>query len=398
MHSLSQRIQSIPESATLAMAARAREMKEKGIEVISLSLGEPDFKTPRHIQEGAIDAINAGSYFSYPPVNGYLDLRQEISRKFKEDNNLEYSPNQIVVSNGAKQSIANVFMAILNPGDEVIVLTPYWVSYSAMILLAEGKPVFVEGTLENDFKATSSQIEQAITDRTKALIFSSPCNPTGSVFSAVELEQIADVLAERKDITVISDEIYEMINFGEKHHSIGSMDNMLDRTVTVNGFSKGYAMTGWRVGYIGAPEWIAKAANKMQGQYTSGNCSIAQRAAYTALTSSKEASYEMTKEYRKRREIVYNLLREIPGFEVNMPHGAFYFFPNVKHYLGMTRGSITINTVNDLCLYLLEDAHVSLVTGEAFGASECLRLSYAASEEDLRTAIEKIKASLSKLS
>lgn len=398
MQSLSNRIKSIPESATLAMAAKAREMKEKGEEVISLSLGEPDFKTPSHICEGAIEAINSGKYFAYPPVNGYLDLRQAISEKFKNDNGLNYGPDQIVVSNGAKQSIANVFFAILNPGDEVIVLTPYWVSYSAMILLGEGKPVFVAGSIENDFKATADQIKAAITDKTKAIIFSSPCNPTGSVFTRSELEAIAEVLREKEDIIIVSDEIYEMINYGSKHESIGALDGMIDRTVTVNGFSKGYAMTGWRVGYIGAPLWIAKAANKMQGQYTSGNCSIAQRAAYTALTTSNEPSLEMAKAYEKRRALVYDLLRDIPGFEVNMPEGAFYFFPNVKHYLGTSTGNTVINSVNDLCLYLLEDAKVSLVTGEAFGDSECLRLSYAASEEDLKTAIARVKESLAKLS
>ncbi len=398
MNALSNRIKSIPESATLAMAAKARELKEKGVEVISLSLGEPDFKTPKHIQEGAIQAIESEDYFAYPPVNGYLDLRKAISEKFKKDNGLDYSPDQIVVSNGAKQSIANVFMAILNPGDEVIVLTPYWVSYSAMILLAEGKPVFVGGTLENDFKATADQIKKAITEKTKALIFSSPCNPTGSVFSKAELEAIAEVLKDRKDITVISDEIYELINFGAKHESIGTLNGMLERTVTVNGFSKGFAMTGWRVGYIGAPTWIAKAANKMQGQYTSGNCSIAQRAALTALTGSMNPTKEMAKAYEKRRALVYDLLKEIPGFEVNMPQGAFYFFPNVKYYLGKSHGDTQIDTVNDLCLYLLEDAQVSLVTGEAFGDPECLRLSYAASEEELKTAIFRIKESLAKLS
>lgn len=398
MNALSNRIKSIPESATLAMAAKAREMKERGVEVISLSLGEPDFKTPKHIQEGAMEAIKSENYFAYPPVNGYLDLRKAISEKFQRDNGLNYGPDQIVVSNGAKQSIANVFMAILNPGDEVIVLTPYWVSYSAMILLAEGKPVFVRGTIENDFKATADQIKEAITDKTKAIIFSSPCNPTGSVFTRDELEGIANVLRDREDITIISDEIYELINFGAKHESIGTLDGMLERTVTVNGFSKGFAMTGWRVGYIGAPLWIAKAANKMQGQYTSGNCSIAQRAALTALTGSMEPSKEMAKAYEKRRSLVYNLLKEIPGFEVNMPQGAFYFFPNVRHYLGKSHGDTRIETVNDLCMFLLEDAHVSLVTGEAFGDPECLRLSYAASEEDLKKAIAKMTVSLAKLS
>ena len=398
MQLLSDRIRSIPESATLAMAAKAREMKEKGIEVISLSLGEPDFKTPKHIREGAIEAIHSGKYFAYPPVNGYPDLRQAISDKFKEDNDLDYPPDQIVVSNGAKQSIANVFMVLLNPGDEVIVLTPYWVSYSAMILLAEGKPVFVCGTLENDFKATAKQIAEAITDKTKAIIFSSPCNPTGSVFTKEELEAIAGVLETRKDIIVISDEIYEMINFRDKHESIGAIDGMTERTVTVNGFSKGYAMTGWRVGYIGAPLWLAKDAGKMQGQYTSGNASIAQRAAYTALTSSRQTSVEMAEAYKKRRGLVFDLLKDIPGFEVNMPQGAFYFFPNVSDYIGKSSSSVKINSINDLCLYLLEDARVSLVTGEAFGDPACLRLSYAASEEDLKKALSRVKESLARLS
>lgn len=397
MSSVSKRIKSIPESATLAMAAKARELKEKGIEVIGLSLGEPDFKTPEHIQVGAIDAINSQKYFAYPPVNGYLDLRQAISEKFKKENDLEYSADQIVVSNGAKQSIANVFMAILDPGDEVIVLSPYWVSYTAMIMLAEGEPVLVKGSFENDFKATAEQIKEAITDKTKAIIFSSPCNPTGSVFTRQELEKIADVLQGREDIIVISDEIYEMINFGGKHVSIGALKGMQDRTVTVNGFAKGFAMTGWRVGYIGAPTWIAKAANKMQGQYTSANCSIAQRAALTAITGTLEPSHRMAKAYEDRRALVYDLLKEIPGFEVNMPQGAFYFFPNVKFYLGKSTGDVKIETVNDLCLFLLEDARVSLVTGEAFGDDECFRLSYAASEEDLKTAIARMKLSLAKL-
>lgn len=397
METLSTRIQNMPESATLAMAAKARSMKEQGIEVISLSLGEPDFKTPKFIQEGAVEAIHSEKYFAYPPVNGYLDLRQAISKKFKTDNNLDYSPDQIVVSNGAKQSIANVFMALLNPGDEVIVLTPYWVSYSAMVTLAEGTPVFVKGTIENDFKATAEQVEAAITDKTKAIIFSSPCNPTGSVFTQKELEDIASVLKKRKDITIIADEIYELINFEGSHVSIGALPGMQDQTVTVNGFSKGYAMTGWRVGYIGAPLWIAKAANKMQGQYTSGNSSIAQRAAFTALGGDQTASVEMAKAYKERRSLVYNLLSEIPGLEVNMPQGAFYFFPNVKYYLGKSTGEIKINTVNDLCLYLLEDARVSLVTGEAFGDPECLRLSYAASVDELKKAISQVRQSLEKL-
>lgn len=393
----SERIKNMAESATLAMAAKAREMKQKGIDVIGLSLGEPDFKTPKHIQEGAKSAIDEGKYFAYPPVNGYLDLREAISKKFKQENNLDYSPDQIVVSNGAKQSIANVFMALLNPGDEVIVFSPFWVSYSALVELAEGKCVYVGGGIENDFKPTAEQVKAAITSKTKALIFSSPCNPTGSVFSQEELESIADELKDHPEIVVISDEIYELINFEGKHASIGAIPGMIDRTVTVNGFAKGFAMTGWRVGYIGAPLWLAKAANKIQGQITSANCSIAQRAALTALTSPYDASYQMVEQYKERRALVYGLLKEIPGLEVNMPAGAFYFFPNVSSYFGKTVNGQQIENASDLCLYLLEDANVSLVTGEAFGNPDCVRLSYAASVEDLKLAISKISASLKKL-
>lgn len=394
----SERIKSMAESATLAMAAKARELKQQGIDVISLSLGEPDFKTPKHIQEGAKAAIDEGKYFAYPPVNGYLDLRQAISEKFKKDNGLEYTPDQIVVSNGAKQSIANVFLALLDPGDEVIVFSPYWVSYSALVELAEGKCVFVNGGIENDFKATAAQLKEAITDKTKALIFSSPCNPTGSVFSEEELSDIAEVLKDHPNIVVISDEIYELINYGEKHVSIGAMPGMIDRTVTINGFAKGFAMTGWRVGYIGAPLWLAKAANKIQGQITSANCSIAQRAALTALTTSYEPSYEMVKQYEERRQLVHGLLSEIPGLKVNMPGGAFYFFPNVSSYFGKSVNGKKIENATDLSMFLLEDARVSVVTGEAFGDPECIRLSYAASVEELKTAVASIKTSLAKLS
>ena len=398
MSRLSNRIENLAESATLAMAAKAREFKEKGINVISLSLGEPDFKTPKHIQEGAKDAIDEGKYFAYPPVNGYLDLRQAISEKFKRENNLTYSPNQIVVSNGAKQSIANIMFALVNPGDEVIVFAPYWVSYTALIELAEGTPVFVSGSLENDFKATASQLEEAITDKTKAIIFSSPCNPTGSVFTEEELSAISEVIQKHDELYVISDEIYEHINYTGAHCSIGSLPGMQDRTITVNGFAKGFAMTGWRVGYIGAPEWIAKGANKMQGQVTSANCSIAQRAALTALTTDLGPTKEMATEYLRRRDLVHGLLSEIPGVGVNMPQGAFYFFPDVSSYFGKKAGDKVINNASDLCIHILEEAHVSLVTGEAFGAPKCVRLSYAASEEDLREAIRRIKEVLAKLS
>ncbi len=394
----SERIKNMAESATLAMAAKARELKQQGVDVISLSLGEPDFKTPKHIQEGAKAAIDEGKYFAYPPVNGYLDLREAISAKFKKENNLDYAPDQIVVSNGAKQSIANTFLALLDPGDEVIVFSPYWVSYSALVELAEGKCVFVGGGIENEFKPTAAQLKAAITDKTKALIFSSPCNPTGSVFTKEELEEIAAVLKDYPNIVVLSDEIYELINYGEKHYSIGAIDGMIDRTVTINGFAKGFAMTGWRVGYIGAPLWLAKAASKIQGQITSANCSIAQRAALTALTSDYEPSYEMVKEYRSRREMVHGLLSEIPGVEVNMPGGAFYFFPNVSSYFGKSVNGKTIANATDLSLYILEDANVSVVTGDAFGDPNCIRMSYAASVDELKTAIARIKESLAKLS
>ncbi|MBU2913907.1 MULTISPECIES: pyridoxal phosphate-dependent aminotransferase [Reichenbachiella] len=396
MEQVSNRIKNMAESATLAMAAKAREFKAKGIDVISLSLGEPDFKTPKHIQEGAKEAIDSEKYFAYPPVNGYADLREAISDKFKKENGLTYSPDQIVVSNGAKQSIANVFLSILNPGDEVIVLSPFWVSYTALIELAEGTPVLVKGGIENDFKATAEQVKAAITDKTKAMIFSSPCNPTGSVFTKEELEAIAEVLKPH-DIIVISDEIYEHINFSGGHASIGAIDGMQDKTVTVNGVAKGFAMTGWRVGYIGAPTWLAKACNKIQGQLTSANSSIAQRATYTALTTDLAPTKAMTEEYGRRRELVHGLLSDIPGFKVNMPQGAFYFFPDVSDYFGKSDGNVTINNASDFCLYMLEVAHVSLVTGEAFGDPDCLRLSYAASEEDLRTAISRVKEAAAKL-
>ena len=398
MTKLSSRITSMAESATLAMAAKARKMKEKGVEVISLSLGEPDFKTPKHIQEGAIEAIRTEKYFAYPPVNGYLDLRQAISKKFKDENGLDYAPDQIVVSNGAKQSIANLFQSLLDPGDEVIVFAPYWVSYSALVELAGGVCKFITGSIDTDFKATGDQLKAAITDKTKAVIFSSPCNPTGSVFRKEELENIAAALKDHPEIVFISDEIYELINYTGTHVSIGTLDGMLDRTVTINGMAKGFAMTGWRVGYIGAPLWLAKACNKIQGQFTSANASISQRAAVTALTSPLDASKEMADEYLRRRGLVHGLLSEIPGWKVNMPEGAFYFFPDVSAYLSKKHDGGTIETVSDLCIFLLEDAHVSVVTGEAFGDPNCLRLSYAASEENLRTAIDRIKVSLAKLS
>lgn len=397
MNIVSDRIKNMAESATLAMAAKAREYKAKGINVISLSLGEPDFKTPQHIQDGAKKAIDEGKYFAYPPVNGYQDLREAISAKFKKENGLDYPADQIVVSNGAKQSIANIFQAIINEGDEVVVFSPFWVSYSALIELAGGVPVFVNGGIENDFKVTAEQFEAAITPKTKAMIFSSPCNPTGSVFTKEELEPIAEVVLKHENMIVVSDEIYEHINYTGAHMSIGALPGMLERTVTVNGMAKGFAMTGWRVGYIGAPLWLAKACNKIQGQFTSANCSIAQRATLTALTSDLGPTEAMAKEYLRRRDFVKQLLDEIPGFKTNLPQGAFYFFPDVSAYFGKSDGTTTVNDADELALYILENAQVSVVTGGAFGAPNCIRLSYAASEEDLRNAISQMKEALAKL-
>jgi aspartate aminotransferase len=394
MSKLSNRIEAIQESATLAMAAKAREFKSKGIDVINLSLGEPDFKTPQHICEAAKKAIDEGKYFAYPPVAGYQDFREALAAKYQKENNVPYKAENIVVSNGAKQSIANAMLALLNPSDEVIVFSPYWVSYDALVRLTEATPVIVKGGIENDFKVTAQQLEKAITPKTKALIFSSPCNPTGSVFSREELEALAAVLRSHPHIIVIADEIYEHINFTGEQVSIASLPGMFERTITVNGFAKGYAMTGWRVGYIAAPKWIADGCNKVQGQITSANCSIAQRAALAAITGDQAPTHKMVEEYRKRRDIVYNLLKEIPGVKANYPEGAFYFFPDVSAYYGKSDGTTTINNGDDFCLYMLEKGHVSLVPGGAFGDENCIRLSYAASEKDLVEALKRMKKTL----
>src|SRR5436190_15626587 len=330
MKKLSNRIEAIEESATLAMAAKAREFKTKGIDVIGLSLGEPDFKTPQHICDAAKKAIDDGKYFAYPPVAGYQDLREALAAKYNKENNVPYKAENIVVSNGAKQSIANAFIALLNPGDEVIVFSPYWVSYDALVRLTESTPVIVKGGIENDFKVTAAQLEKAITPKTKMIIFSSPCNPTGSVFSKKELEAIAAVVLKHEDLLVIADEIYEHINFVGDQTSIASLPGMFDRTITVNGFAKGFAMTGWRVGYIAAPKWVADGSNKVQGQITSANCSISQRGALAAITGDLAPTDAMVKEYHHRRDVVYNLLKEIPGVKANYPQGAFYFFPDVS--------------------------------------------------------------------
>jgi aspartate aminotransferase len=397
MNHLSNRINAIEESATLAMAAKAREYKNRGIDVINLSLGEPDFKTPQHICDAAKKAIDDGKYFSYPPVAGYQDLREAIAAKYQKENKVPYKAENIVVSNGAKQSIANVMLALLNPGDEVIVFAPYWVSYDALVRLTEATPVIINGTLENDFKVTAQQVEQAITKKTKAIIFSSPCNPTGSVFSKKELEAIAAVVLSHENLLIIADEIYEHINFTGDQTSMASLPGMFDRTITVNGFAKGFAMTGWRVGYIAAPKWIADGSNKVQGQITSANCSISQRGALAAITGDLAPTNMMVTEYHKRRDIVYKLLKEIPGVKANYPQGAFYFFPDVSFYLGKKDGDTIIKNADDFCFFMLDKGHVSLVPGGAFGDEKCVRLSYAASERDLVEAMSRMKNALASL-
>ena len=397
MSDLSNRINALAESATIAMATKARELKAQGKDIISLSLGEPDFKTPKHIQEAGKQAIDEGKYFSYPPVPGYPDLRKAIADKLIRENNIETTPEQIVVSTGAKHSIANVLMCLLNPGDEVLVFSPFWVSYPDQIKLADGVPVLVHGGIENGFVVTAQQVEDALTKKTKAVIFSSPCNPTGAVIPRNTMKEIAAVLSKRKDVYVISDEIYEYINYTGDHVSIGSFPEMKDNTITVNGFSKGYAMTGWRVGYISAPLWLAKACSKFQGQFTSGTCSIAQRAALAGLTGDQTPTIEMGKAYRRRRDMVLKMLKEIPGLVTPVPDGAFYFFPDVSSYFGKSNGNITINSSGDMSLYLLSEALVSTVAGEPFGAPNCVRISYAASDEDLVKAVKRIQDALAKL-
>lgn len=394
---LSARIEAIQESATLAMAAKAREFKNRGIDVINLSLGEPDFKTPQHICEAAKKAIDDGKYFAYPPVAGYQDLREAIAAKYQKENNVPYKAENIVVSNGAKQSIANTMLALLNRGDEVIVFSPFWVSYDALVRLTEATPVLVKGSLENDFKVTASQLEKAITSKTRAIIFSSPCNPTGSVFTRIELEAIAQVVLKHENLLVIADEIYEHINFMGDQVSMASLPGMFDRTITVNGFAKGFAMTGWRVGYIAAPKWIADGCNKVQGQLTSANCSISQRGALAAITGDLKPTENMVKEYHHRRDVVYKLLKEIPGVKANYPQGAFYFFPDVSYYFGKSDGERTVKNSDDFCMYMLEKAHVSLVPGEAFGDEKCVRISYAAAEKELVEALKRMKEALATL-
>lgn len=390
---LSKRVNEMETSATLAMAAKTRELKDQGIDIIGLSLGEPDFTVPEYIKESAIQAIK-DDFHAYTPVDGYADLKAAIITKFKRDNNLSYKPSQIVVSTGAKQSLANLTMVLLNEGDEVLLPAPYWVSYADQCKVAGGIPKEIPTTIETDFKVTAEALEAAITPKTKMIMYSSPCNPSGSVYSEKELRKLADVLVKYPNIIVISDEIYEHINFTGKHFSMAEFEDMYDRTVVVNGVSKAFAMTGWRIGYIGGPEWIARACNKMQGQVTSGTNCIAQRAAITALENPPSKIKFMVDAFKERRRIILDLLSEIKGIKTNEPEGAFYVFPDVSYFFGKTLRGKHINTASDFSLYLLEEARVATVTGEAFGDPNCIRLSYAASEKEIREAIKRIKEAL----
>lgn len=396
MIQLSKRLEAMEESATLAMSRISRELKAQGKDIISLSLGEPDFHTPDFIKKAAVEAMNQ-NYTTYTPVAGYDDLREAISQKFKRDNGLNYSKDQIVVSTGAKQSIANVVMSCINPGDEVIIPAPYWVSYVEIVKVSEGVPVIIHAGIENDFKITAAQLAAAITPKTKMMIFSSPCNPTGSVYTREELEQISKVIAANPTMVVIADEIYEHINFVGHHASLASFENVVDQVVTVNGVSKAWAMTGWRLGYIGAPKAIADACNKIQGQFTSGTCSITQRASIAAVKADKNVLNDMIAAFKRRRDLVLGMLHEMPGVKANIPQGAFYVFPDISSFFGKSYNGTTIRTAEDLCLYLLSEALVALVTGEAFGDPNCIRISYAASEETLTKAMTRVKEALAKL-
>ncbi len=393
---LSKRLDFFAESKTLKMAKLSRELSAQGIDIINLTLGEPDFATPIHVINAAKKAMDDG-FTKYPPVAGYLDLKQAICQKFKTDNSLEYTPDEIVVSTGAKQSIMNVILSVVNPGDEVIIPTPYWVSYSEMVKFAEGIPVLVDATVEQNYKVSANQIEAAITSKTKLFMFSSPCNPSGSIWNKEELAVLADVLKKYPQIFILSDEIYEHINFIGRHESIAQFDFLKERVIIVNGVSKGFAMTGWRLGYIGASKEVAQACEKIQGQFTSGANSIAQRAALAALTSDLKPTYKMQVAYQRRRDLVVNLSKEIKGFNCNTPEGAFYLFPDVRYYFGKSDGASKINNAEDLCMYLLDTAHVSLVSGDAFGTDTCIRISFATADEKLVEAFARMKKALDKL-
>lgn len=393
---LSDRLNRLSPSATLAMSQRSSELKAQGVDIINMSVGEPDFNTPDHIKEAAIKAVQ-DNWTRYSPVPGYPDLKKAIAAKLKNENGLDYLPSQILCSNGAKQSVCNAIMALVNPGDEVIIPAPYWVSYPQMVLLAEGTPVAIPTTIEQDFKVTPEQLEQAITPRTRAIILCSPSNPTGSVYSAAELEALKDVLLKHERVMVIADEIYEHINYVGAHASMAQFADIKDRVVIVNGVSKAYAMTGWRIGFIAAPEWVVKGCNKLQSQYTSGPCSVSQKAAEAAYTGSQECVETMRQAFERRRNLIVSLAREIPGLEVNNPQGAFYLFPKCSSFFGKRDGDRVINNSTDLAMYLLEVGHVATVGGDAFGSPECFRMSYATSEANITEAMRRIADTLARL-
>lgn len=396
MNQLSERLNRLSPSATLAMSQKSGELKAQGIDIINLSVGEPDFNTPDHIKEAAKKAID-DNYSRYSPVTGYPALRQAIVDKLKRENGLDYTPAQIVCSNGAKQSVCNTVMALVNAGDEVIIPAPYWVSYPQMVLLAEGTPVIVEAGIEQDFKITPAQLEAAITPRTRLLILCSPSNPTGAVYSAAELEALAEVLRRHERVIVVSDEIYEHINYIGQHASIAACPGMKERTVVVNGVSKAYAMTGWRIGFTASPEWIAKACSKLQGQYTSGPCSVSQMAATAAFAGEQTCVEEMRKAFERRKDLIVRLAKEVPGFEVNEPHGAFYLFPKCSYYFGKADGDRVIKNSTDFAMFLLEVAHVATVGGDAFGSPDCFRMSYATSDENIVEALRRIREAVARL-
>ena len=400
MPQLSNRLQRLAPSATLAMSQKSAEMKAQGIDVINMSVGEPDFNTPDHIKEAAKQAVDQ-NYSRYSPVPGYPELRRAIVDKLKKENSLDYTLNEVLVSNGAKQSVCNTVMALVNPGEEVIIPAPYWVSYPQMVLLAGGMPVVVEATFEQNFKMTAEQLEAAITPKTRMVILCSPSNPTGSVYNKEELRALAEVILKHDDLYVLADEIYEHINYVGRHESIAQFPGMKERTILVNGVSKAYAMTGWRIGYIAAPEWIVKGCNKLQGQYTSGPCSVSQKAAEFAYTQSQECVEQMRQAFERRRNLIVDLAKDIPGLEVNVPEGAFYLFPKCSSFYGSVCSSgatpKTIANSTDLALYLLEEAHVATVGGDAFGDPDCFRMSYATSDDNIREAMRRIKEALAKL-
>lgn len=396
MEFISDRVQRIAFSQTYAVKKKTQQLKQQGKDIIELSVGEPDFNTPRHIKEAGKAAIDDNFTF-YTAVAGYRELREAIVEKFRRDNNLDYKVEQIVVSNGAKQALANVILSLINHDDEILVPAPYWVTYAELDNLAAGKNIFLISDISTDYKVTPEQIQAAITPKTRAFVFSSPANPSGSVYTREELRAIAEVFARRKDIYIISDEIYEHINYTGKHESIAQFDFIRDQVVIINGVSKAYSMTGWRIGYVAAPEWIAKSCDKLQGQYTSGACSIAQKAAYAALTGDQKCTHRMTAAFKKRRDMVLKMIDDIPGMKCNEPQGAFYVFPDISHFWGKSYGAHTINNTKDLTLYLLEEANVAVIQGCAFGQEKCIRISYAASEEQLTKAFKRIKEALAKL-